>query len=65
MNGKQSKRLRREAEAETTGWPGVGYDAGRYNDCRPRHLELITRCTRARYKAKKRSFNGASRRIGK
>ena len=70
MNGKQAKRLRRQAEARTVGMPANGYQkqhAIRYNRdlspiMTPRHIR--TASTRAEYKLLKRRYNNAARRIG-
>ena len=60
MNGKQAKRLRRQAEGQTTGWLAHAYTVRRDRDG-AQFVELIPGCTRAVYKRLKR-FRPAPRR---
>ena len=70
MNGKQAKKLRRQAEARTVGMPANGYQKqptiGYNFDLTPilhtRHIWHPS--TRAAYKLLKRRYNNAARRIG-
>jgi len=59
MNGKQAKRIRRQAEDMTVGWEAVSYE--------PQHNHVPRRLiasTRAVYRNLKRRHN-AARRIGR